>query len=71
MLATQANPESLRAAVLTAVEDGAWTTADVVASVATDYTADRATIVATLWDLVDEGRVRYDNSLRFAGFRCC
>lgn len=71
MLATQANPESLRAAVLTAVEDGAWTTADVVASVATDYTADRATIVATLWDLVDEGLVRYDNSLRFAGFRCC
>jgi hypothetical protein len=71
MLATHANPESLRAAVLTAVEDGAWTTADVVASVATDYTADRATIVATLWDLVDDGLVRYDNSLRFAGFRCC
>ncbi|HLN78729.1 MAG TPA: hypothetical protein VK204_16920 [Nocardioidaceae bacterium] len=71
MLATHANPESLRAAVLIAVEDGAWTTADVVASVATDYTADRATIVATLWDLVDDGLVRYDNSLRFAGFRCC
>ena len=71
MLATHANPEALRTAVLTAVEDGAWTTADVVASVATDYTADRATIVAMLWDLVEDGLVRYDNSLQFAGFRCC
>ena len=69
MLATHADPEVLRAAVLAAVENGAWTTADVVASVATDYASDRATIVATLWDLVDDGLVRYDNSLSFAGFR--
>ncbi len=71
MLVTQSEPDTLRAAVLTAVEEGAWATADVVASVATDYAADRATIVATLWDLVDDGLVRYDNDLRFAGFRRC
>lgn len=71
MLVTRSDPDTLRTAVLTAVEEGAWATADVVASVATDYAADRATIVATLWDLVDDGVVFYDNSLRFAGFRRC
>lgn len=71
MLATQSDPVTLRTAVLGAVVDGAWTTADVVATVATDYTADRAAVVATLWDLVDDGLIRYDAGLRLAGFRPC
>ena len=71
MLATQAAPVTLRSAVLGAVEEGAWAPADVVASVATDYTADRAAVLATLWDLVDEGCLRYDGTSVFAGFRPC
>jgi len=69
MLATQAEPVTLRSAVLSAVEEGAWAPADVVATVATDYTTDRAAVLATLWDLVDDGCLRYDGSLVFAGFR--
>lgn len=69
MLATQTDPVTLRTAVLDAVIDGAWSPADVVASVATDFTTDRATVVAVLWDLVDDGLLRYDPSLNFAGFR--
>lgn len=71
MLAVQSEPMTLRAAVLDAVLDGAWAPADVIASVATDYTADRAAVVALLWDLVEEGLIRYDGSLQFAGFRPC
>lgn len=71
MLSMQANPLTLRAAVQTAVEEGAWTTADVVASVATDYAADRGQIVAVLWDLVGDGVIFYDASRKFAGFRPC
>ncbi len=69
MTSTQTSPEALRTAVCSAVEEGAWTAADVVASVATDSAADRGTILATLWDLVEEGVLRYDASLQFAGFR--
>lgn len=71
MLATHTEPVTLRTAVLDAVVDGAWTPADVVASVATDFTTDRAAVVAVLWDLVDDGQLRYDSSLHFAGFRPC
>jgi hypothetical protein len=71
MMVMLTNPEVLRTAVWDAVQEGAWTPADVVASVATDYVADRATIVAVLWDLVEEGVIRYDASLQFAGFRPC
>lgn len=71
MLATQSDPVTLRTAVLGAVVDGAWTPADVVASVATDYAADRAAVIATLWDLVDDGLIRYDADLQLAGFRPC
>jgi hypothetical protein len=71
MMVMQTSPELLRSAVFDAVTEGAWTPADVVASVATDYVADRATIVAVLWDLVEEGLIRYDASLQFAGFRRC
>jgi hypothetical protein len=69
MMTTLSNPEVLRTAVCAAVQEGAWTTSDVVASVATDYAADRGPIIATLWDLVDDGVLRYDASLQFAGFR--
>ncbi|GAB2738156.1 hypothetical protein [Nocardioides pakistanensis] len=71
MLAVQSEPITLRAAVLNAVFDGAWAPADVIASVATDYSADRGAVVAMLWDLVEEGLIRYDASLQFAGFRPC
>ncbi|HEY0775717.1 MAG TPA: hypothetical protein VGD51_16655 [Nocardioidaceae bacterium] len=71
MLATQAEPVTLRSAVLRAVEEGAWAPADAVASVATDYAADRAAVLAVLWDLVDEGCLRYDGTSVFAGFRPC
>lgn len=71
MMVTRTSPETLRTAVVDAVREGAWTTSDVVASVATDYSADRATIVAVLWDLVEDGIVRYDASLRLGGFRPC
>lgn len=71
MLVTQAEPVTLRAAVLRAVEEGAWAPADVVASVATDCTTDRAAVMAMLWDLVDDGCLRYDGSLLVAGFRPC
>ena len=71
MLATQAEPVTLRAAVLRAVEEGAWAPADVVASVATDCTSDRAAVMAVLGDLVEDGCLRYDGSLLVAGFRPC
>jgi hypothetical protein len=71
MIATQTDPELLRAAVCTAVREGAWTPCDVVASVATDYSADRSHVVAILWDLVDEGLLCYDASLQPCGFRPC
>lgn len=71
MLATQAEPVTLRSAVLSAVEEGAWAPVDVVASVATDYTTDRAAVIAVLWDLVDEGCLRYDGTSVFSGFRPC
>lgn len=69
MITTQTSPDALRTAVRTAVQEGAWTAADVVASVATDYAVDRGSIIATLWDLVDDGVLCYDSSLQFAGFR--
>lgn len=70
-MTTWTSPETLRSAVFAAVQDGAWATADVVAAVATDYNTDRAPIVATLWDLVEEGLLRYDGSPQSAGFRPC
>lgn len=71
MIATQTSPSTLRTAVCTAVWEGAWSPADIVASVATDYGADRGHIVATLWDLVAEGLLCYDPSLQLGlgGFR--
>lgn len=71
MLAAQTDPEMLRTAVWAAVQEGAWTPSDVVASVATDYGTDRGQIVAVLWDLVDEGVLWYDATLQPCGFRPC
>jgi hypothetical protein len=71
MLALRTEPVTLRMAVLDAVHEGAWTPADVVASVATDFAADRGTVLATLWDLVADGVVCYDGSLQYPGFRPC
>jgi hypothetical protein len=71
MLTTQTTPETLRTAVCKAIGEGAWTSADVVASVASDYATDRAAIMAVLWDLVDEGYLRYDGSGQLACFRPC
>jgi hypothetical protein len=69
MRVTQVDPRALRAAVREAVADGAWAPTDVVASVASDFVADRAQIVATLWDLKEEGVLVYDASTQFPGFR--
>lgn len=71
MIATETIASTLRTAVCTAVREGAWSPADVVASVATDYGTDRGHIVATLWDLVEDGLLRYDTSVQLGlgGFR--
>lgn len=71
MLAEKATPRTLRDAVQEAVMDGAWSPCDVVASVASDSSADRRQIIAALWDLVEEGVLVYDASMQFAGFRPC
>lgn len=69
MTQLQDRPDELRSLVYDVVADGSWTTADVVASVATDSVADRADVVATLWDLVDDGALRYDCNAGLPGFR--
>jgi hypothetical protein len=69
MTQLQDRPDELRSTVYHVVTDGCWTTADVVATVATDSVADRADVVATLWDLVDDGALRYDGTAGFPGFR--
>ncbi len=69
MLATQNNPGALRTAVFAAVAEGAWSPIEVIASVATDSFADRASILATLWDLVEDGLLCYDPPPQRAGFR--
>ncbi len=69
MLVINTDPQNLRKAVADAVTDGAWTPADVVASVASDSIADRAEILATAWDLVDDGVLLYDATPGFPGFR--
>ncbi len=69
MRVNQLDPLELRTAVKAAVVDGAWSPTAVVASVASDSVADRAEIIATLWDLRDDGFLVYDVSGRFPGFR--
>lgn len=51
----QASPAELTELVLSAVTEGAWTPADVTATVTCECRADRSDVVATLWDLVESG----------------
>lgn len=69
MSVTRGDPRELRTAVAEAVADGAWAPTDVVASVASDSVADRARILATLWDLKEDGVLVYDATTLFPGFR--
>lgn len=69
MRVTQVEPHALREAVREAVAGGAWSPTAVVASVASDSAADRAHIIATLWDLKEEGLLVYDATGQFPGFR--
>lgn len=52
-----AAPAELTDRVLAAVADGAWTPADVSATVLCEVPATRSDVVATLWDLVDAGEL--------------
>jgi hypothetical protein len=69
MRASQVYPQQLRDAVTEAVTGGAWSPMAVIAAVACDFPADRASVLATLWDLRDEGVLVYDASGQFPGFR--
>jgi hypothetical protein len=65
----QATPAVLTASVLDAVADGAWAPGDVAATVTSHVRADRSDVVATLWDLVEEGALVYDRGAPSPGFR--
>lgn len=69
MRVTQVDPHLLRTAVAEAVANGAWSPTAVLASVASDSVADRARIMATLWDLKEDGVLVYDSTSQFPGFR--
>jgi hypothetical protein len=69
MRVTDVNPQVLRTAVTDAVASAARAPMEVMAAVACDFTTDRAEILATLWDLRDDGLLRYDASGNFPGFR--
>ena len=53
----QAAPAERSDRVLDAVAHGAWTPADVNATVTSELRADRSDVLATLWDLVDAGEL--------------
>ena len=65
----QATPAELSASVLDAVSEGAWAPVDVAATVTSRVLADRSHVVATLWDLVEEGALVYDRHAPSPGFR--
>lgn len=67
-IATVTAPATLTDAVLTAVENGAWSPADIVATVA-DQHAERCDVMATLWDLVDAGVLVYVPDIAYPAFR--
>ena len=69
MSTTLAMPQTVRDHVHRAVRNGAWAPADVVATVTADTATTRAEVLATLWDLVDEGHLVYDASTPFPEFR--
>ena len=65
----KATPAELTASVLDAVAEGAWTPVDVAATVTSHVRADRSHVLATLWDLVDDGTLVYDRHAPSPGFR--
>jgi hypothetical protein len=65
---TMIAPATLTEAVIAAVGEGAWSPADVVATVA-DQHADRHDVMATLWDLVDAGVLTYHPDIASPAFR--
>jgi hypothetical protein len=65
----QATPAELTESVLDAVHDGAWAPVDVAATVTAHVRADRSHVLATLWDLVEEGTLVYDRHAPSPGFR--
>ncbi|QNN54349.1 hypothetical protein [Nocardioides mesophilus] len=65
----QTTPAQLTSSVLDAVADGAWSAGDVAATVTAQVRAGRSDVVATLWDLVDQGALVYDASAAEPGFR--
>lgn len=64
-----ATPADLTFRVLAAVADGAWTPADVTATVTSELRADRSDVVATLWDLVESGDLTCTHDNGQFGFR--
>jgi hypothetical protein len=64
-----ASPADLTFRVLAAVADGAWTSADVTATVTSELRAERCDVVATLWDLVESGDLTCTHDNRQFGFR--
>lgn len=68
-MSIQATPAELTERVLSAVADGAWTPADVTATVTSEFPAGRSDVVATLWDLVDAGEVECCHHHGQFGFR--
>jgi hypothetical protein len=73
-MTTRTIPAELTDRVRTAVAEGAWTPADVTATVTSECRADRSDVVATLWDLVDTGELvcchhHGQFGFRTAGFR--
>ncbi len=69
MRAALVEPQRLRDAVSEAVMAGAWSPMEVMALVAADFGADRAAVMAMLWDLAGEGLLAYDPSGQFPAFR--
>jgi hypothetical protein len=65
----QATPAELSTRVLAAVLEGAWSPADVTATVTSELRADRSDVVATLWDLVASGELTAGTENGQFGFR--
>ena len=65
----KASPAELTERVMRAVAEGAWTPADVTATVTSEFRADRSDVVATLWDLVESGEVVCTHHNGQFGFR--
>ena len=65
----QVSPAQHTASVYDAVAEGAWSPEDVAATVTAEVRAGRSDVLATLWDLVAEGKLVYDTAPGFPSFR--